>query len=202
MPVTAFAARRIALSAAAAMGAFVLLTACGGDTGSTAGHEGHAAATQPSATFNEADARFAQQMIPHHEQAVDMAELAETRAADPEVKELAATIKSTQAAEISLMRRWLNAWGRPEPSDHDGYAGHRMPGMLSDRQMAELEAASGARFDRLFAELMIAHHKGAIEMARTEQREGANPDAVKLAKDIESGQQAEIEQMERLLKRL
>ncbi|ADG89281.1 lipoprotein [Thermobispora bispora] len=202
MPVTAFAAHRIALSAAAALGALALLTACGADTATTAGSGGRAAATRPSATFNEADVRFAQQMIPHHEQAVDMAELAETRAADPEVKELAATIKSTQAAEIALMRRWLHAWSRPEPSGHDGHAGHPMPGMLSDQQMAELEAASGARFDRLFAQLMIAHHKGAIEMARTEQREGANPEAVKLAKDIERGQQAEIDQMERLLQRL
>jgi uncharacterized protein (DUF305 family) len=68
--------------------------------------------------------------------------------------------------------------------------------------MKKLEDAKGAAFDRKFAELMIAHHKGAIEMARTEQSQGSNPEAKALAKTIETAQQAEIEQMEKILKRL
>lgn len=199
---------------AAGAGALVLLTACGGgaDHQAEAGHTaagtaspgGAAGAAQPGAAFNDADVTFAQMMIPHHEQAVEMAELAETRASDPEVKELAAKIKGAQDPEIKTMTGWLTTWGKPVPSP--GAAGHDtahgMPGIMSGEDMTRLREARGAEFDRLFAELMIAHHNGAIEMARTEQTQGADPKAKDLARTIETVQQAEVAQLRGLLDRL
>ncbi|MEV0234619.1 DUF305 domain-containing protein [Nonomuraea sp. NPDC050786] len=191
-----------------------LLTACGGtDSGSMGGHGMSAASSsapaatsasaQPSATFNDADVMFAQMMIPHHQQAVEMAELADTRAADKEIKDLAAKIKAAQDPEIQTMRGWLTAWGKPMPSSGmDHGMGHDMPGMMSEEDMKKLEDAKGGAFDKQFAQLMIAHHNGAIEMARTEQSQGADPAAKELAKAIEAAQQAEVEQMKKILERL
>ncbi|MEO3799773.1 DUF305 domain-containing protein [Nonomuraea sp. B1E8] len=190
--------------------ALTFLSACGGtDSGSMAGHEMSAmsssapaattAGTQPSADFNDADVMFAQMMIPHHQQAVEMAELAETRASDKEIKELAAKIKAAQDPEIKTMRGWLAAWGKPMSS---GGMGHDMAGMMSEEDMTKLEGAKGAAFGRQFVDMMIAHHNGAIEMARTEQSQGANPEAKALAKTIETAQQAEVEQLQEILERL
>ncbi|GIH95188.1 DUF305 domain-containing protein [Planobispora siamensis] len=200
-----FTVRAIALTAAAGAGALVLLTACGGqDHPTTAGHGGTPAATasaRSSAAFNDADVAFAQMMIPHHRQAVEMADLAATRAADPEIKELAAKIKGAQDPEIATMTGWLTSWGAPvEPEG--GHGGHDMPGMMTEQDMTALREAKGAVFDRMFAERMIAHHEGAIEMAETERAQGADPEAKRLAATIATAQQAEIEQMRRLLDRL
>ncbi|MFI7705059.1 DUF305 domain-containing protein [Nonomuraea sp. NPDC049480] len=192
--------------------ALVLLTACGGGTdgASMGGHDMSSSApaatttsAQPVAAFNDADVMFAQMMIPHHEQAVEMAGLAETRASDKEIRELAAKIKAAQDPEIQTMRGWLTEWGKPMPSEGmDHGMGHDMPGMMSEEDMKKLKDAKGAAFDRRFAELMIAHHDGAIEMARTEQSQGSDPEAKELAKAIEAAQQAEVEQMQAILKRL
>ncbi|NRQ32210.1 DUF305 domain-containing protein [Nonomuraea sp. NN258] len=192
-----------------------LLTACGGTgdgTGDGRAAGGHdmtgstqvatstpATTSASSAGFNDADVMFAQMMIPHHEQAVDMAELAEGRASDQEIKDLAAKIKAAQDPEIRTMRGWLTAWGKPLPS---GGMGHDMPGMMSAADLRELESAQGEEFDRRFAELMIAHHEGAIEMARTEQAQGADPEAKELAKTIETAQRAEVAQLRAILDRL
>ncbi|TMR93564.1 DUF305 domain-containing protein [Nonomuraea basaltis] len=195
------------ISFVVAAGALALLTACGGgDGGSMAGHEGMSssapAATtssaQPSAAFNGADVMFAQMMIPHHEQAVEMADLASTRASDPEIKELAAKIKAAQDPEIQTMKDWLTDWRQPA----EGGMGHSMPGVMSEEDMKKLEAAKGKNFDKLFAQQMIAHHNGAIGMAQTEQTSGSNPQAKELAKTIETTQQAEVEQLQKILDRL
>ncbi|MFB4266107.1 DUF305 domain-containing protein [Nonomuraea sp. GTA35] len=195
------------MSVAVAAGALALVAACGGNGDAMAGHEGMGAGSvpattagaQPSATFNDADVMFAQMMIPHHEQAVEMAELAPERAADPEIKELAAKIKAAQDPEIQTMKGWLTGWGKAAP---EGGMGHDMPGVMSEEDMTKLKAAKGAQFDKLFAQQMIAHHNGAIEMARTEQSSGTNPEAKELAKTIEATQQAEVEQLQKILDRL
>lgn len=158
---------------------------------------------QPSSSTGAAaaDAIFAQMMIPHHEQAVVMAELAETRASDPLIVELAAEIKGAQQPEIDLMTSWLEEWGVPVMSGMDAmgaHGGHGMSGMLTDEQLAELEASNGAEFDRLFAEYMIAHHEGAIDMAQ-DVTVSDDPRVVKLANDIIEAQQAEIAQMQAFL---
>ncbi|MEV4177140.1 DUF305 domain-containing protein [Nonomuraea sp. NPDC049709] len=157
------------------------------------------ATAQPSSVVNDADVMFAQMMIPHHEQAVEMADLAPARAADPEVKELAAKIKAAQAPEIQTMKGWLTGWGKSAP---EAGMGHDMPGVMSEEDMAKLRAAKGAEFDKLFAQQMIAHHEGAIEMARTEQADGASPQAKELARTIETTQRAEVEQLRKLRDRL
>ncbi|WP_433380316.1 DUF305 domain-containing protein [Streptosporangium sp. CA-115845] len=159
-----------------------------------------------TAAFNDADVLFAQMMIPHHRQAVEMADLAATRATDAQVRRLAATIKAAQEPEIATMTGWLKSWGRPEPSaGHGGDHGMNhgeMPGMMSETYMARLRAASGKDFDRLFLTGMIAHHQGAVTMARQEIANGANPGAKALAERIATSQQAEIDTMNRILARL
>ncbi|MEU4235131.1 DUF305 domain-containing protein [Nonomuraea sp. NPDC026600] len=200
------------ISYAVAAGALALLTACGssGSDGDSAGHDEMASGNAPaavttsaqpseSATFNDADVMFAQMMIPHHEQAVDMADMASTRGTDAEVKELATKIKAAQDPEIQTMKGWLTDWGKSAP---EGGMGHAMPGVMSEEDMTKLEAAKGKAFDKLFAEQMIAHHKGAIEMAETEQTSGSNPKAKELAKTIETAQQAEVEQLQKIVDRL
>ncbi|MBB2910746.1 uncharacterized protein (DUF305 family) [Streptosporangium becharense] len=205
--------RRLALTATAGAGALALLTACGNSDGTVTKLAGMADAPvasptrQPGASFNEADVMFAQMMIEHHRQAVEMADLAETRATNPEVKQLAGKIKEAQQPEIDTMTGWLSEWGvpgTPAPAEtpSEGMGGHGMPGMMSPEDMRKLEAAEGAEFDRLFLRMMIDHHEGAIKMARIEQERGTSPEAEELAKIIETTQQAEIEQMRKLLDRM
>ncbi|MFI7615314.1 DUF305 domain-containing protein [Nonomuraea terrae] len=155
--------------------------------------------TRPTADFNDADVMFAQMMSVHHRQAVEMAEMAGTRASSTQVKDLAAEIKATQQPEIATMRQWLKAWGKPAPT-----AGmeHGMPGAMSEADMNRLAAAEGTTFDKEFLRLMIRHHEGAIAMARTEQRQGENPRAKQLAGTMVTGQQDQVDQMRKMLERL
>ena len=171
------------------------LGACGNDDDSDA-----------SVGHNDADVTFAQQMIPHHQAAIEMAELAETRAESQEVKDLAADIEAAQGPEIETIAGWLESWGEDVPDDsmsgmeHGDMSSDDMPGMMSEDDMADLEAASGAEFDQMFLTMMIEHHEGAIEMAKTEQADGKNPDAIALAEKIEKAQTAEIAKMKSMLK--
>lgn len=147
-------------------------------------------------------------MIPHHAQAIAMAEMATQRAESPEVKDLAARIEATQQPEIDQMGGFLRAWNAPVPSttmpmaemgQMDHGAGGAMPGMMSGDQMQQLGQASGAAFDRMFLQMMITHHQGAVTMAETEFRDGQNPEARQLAQRIIDDQQREIAEMQALL---
>lgn len=176
-----------------------LITGCGAQQ---TGHEGHgaspAAEQQARHGAAPADIAFAQGMIPHHQQALDMARLAPQRAGSPEVRDLAARIEAAQGPEITTLTGWLRNWGAPiGDGGHDHHGG--MPGVMTADQMAALTASGGAEFDRLFLELMIAHHQGAVEMARTELAEGTDPAARELATSITTAQQSEIEEMNGLL---
>lgn len=177
------------------------LAACSNDDPATE----NGGSSTSSAEFNDADVSFAQDMIPHHQQAVQMAQMAADRADSEEVRQLAADIEAAQAPEIEQMTAWLEAWGEDVPDDMSGMEGMEgmegmdMPGMMSEDQMQEMESASGSAFDQMFLESMVEHHEGAIEMAQTEQAEGENPDAVALAEKIETDQQAEIQTIEQLL---
>ena len=178
----------IARTAVAAL-ALVLLAACGGGDGATS-----------SADHDQADVTFAQQMIPHHQQAVMMARLAETNDAGPEVTDLARRISSAQEPEIERMTGWLKDWDEQVMGSGDmGDGSGAMTGMMDAGQMSDLAAARGAAFDRLFLTQMIEHHTGAIEMARKEQSEGASKDAIALARAIEKAQTSEIAEMRKLL---
>lgn len=181
-----------------------LLAACGDDESSSgSGSSG----SSSNADFNDADVAFVQGMIPHHEQAVEMAKLADSQAESPEVKDLAMRIEEAQGPEIETMKGFLKDWGKSESGGGDDMgAGDDMGGddemsggMMSDDEMAELEEAEGAEFDELFLTMMTEHHEGAVEMAQTEVDDGKNADAIALAEDIISAQEAEIEEMSGLL---
>lgn len=178
-------------------------------------------AVQPGADgpFKAADVTFAQQMLVHHQGAVAMADLAPTRASSAKVKALAAQIKAEQTPEILEMTGWLAVWaphsamtgmssspdamgGMAGMGSDTGSASAPMPGMMTDAQMGQLTAATGAQFDKLFLQLMIVHHQGALTMAETEKGDGGNTAALALADSIMSGQSAEISTMQDLLKAL
>lgn len=158
--------------------------------------------TEPAADFNDADVTFAGQMIPHHTQAVQMAILADRKATTPAVKELATGIKTAQEAEIKQLSGWLTSWGKPVPTPEHGGHGEAMPGSMTDDEMSDLGNASGSMFDRMWTQMMIKHHQGAITMAKTEQSDGKNAEAMALAKKVETDQNREIATMQRLLGQL
>ncbi|WP_406601872.1 DUF305 domain-containing protein [Lentzea sokolovensis] len=142
-----------------------------------------------------ADVTFAQGMVPHHEQALEMAKLVPSRSSNDKVRSLASRIEKAQDPEIAQMNEWLQQWGAAE-QDHTG---HDMAGMMSHDDMAKLEKSSGAEFDRLWLDMMIKHHEGAVEMAKTELAQGKDEGAKKLAQAIIDGQQQEITEMKALL---
>lgn len=206
--------RRTLLPAATIMTA-LLLTACGSGAEHAATGTPHKPATAAPATdsadatasgsFNDADVTLVTGMIPHHQQAVEMAELAETRAANAEVKTLAAKVKAAQGPEITQMTQMLKTWGKPVPSADAHGGGHdskSMPGMMSDDDMKELKAASGAAFDKMFLDMMVAHHEGAVEMAEEQLQAGADPAVKALADAVVTTQTAEIAEMKQMLSQL
>ncbi|MFJ2214068.1 DUF305 domain-containing protein [Streptomyces sp. NPDC101062] len=211
-----FPARRRAAAAAAVVSAVLVLAACGGQDASTSKHSGHGADPSASASgstsasasasaHNAADVSFAQGMIPHHRQAVEMADLADGRASSAEVRTLASEIKKAQDPEIRTLSGWLTAWGEDVPAkdapaaDGAEHSGHSMAGMMADDEMAELEKASGKAFDTAFLKMMVEHHEGAVEMARTEQSQGTHQGARDMAGAIVTSQTAEITRMKTLL---
>lgn len=151
-----------------------------------------------NADHNQADVMFAQMMIPHHSQAVEMSDIMLAKSGMPAgVTALVTKIKAAQAPEIQQMTGWLTGWGAPTAmSDHSG---HGMTGMVDDSGIEKLKSATGTDAAKLFLEQMIGHHEGAIEMAQQEISAGKSPDAVKLGHDIVDAQQAEITQMKQLL---
>jgi uncharacterized protein (DUF305 family) len=151
---------------------------------------------------NAQDVSFAQNMIPHHAQALEMAKVAEVQASSSEVKALAKQIEAAQQPEIDTMNSWLKAWGEAtvDPKTATQHSDHMsMPGMMSSDDMKKLMASHGSDYDRMFLQMMIEHHKGAIDMAKTETAKGKYPDAKAMADSIATSQQAEVTQMERLL---
>jgi uncharacterized protein (DUF305 family) len=151
------------------------------------------------AAHNEADMMFSQMMIPHHEQAVEMADVVLAKdGTNPEVTALATEIKEAQAPEIEQLGGWLDAWGAERTAEeHDGHDG--MSGMMTEEDLQALDGATPPESDRLFLEQMIAHHEGAVEMAQTEVDEGSDAAAVEMAQTIIDTQTAEIATMEDLL---
>jgi uncharacterized protein (DUF305 family) len=154
-----------------------------------------------AAQFNNADVTFATQMIPHHRQAVEMADMATTKATTPAVKQLATAIKAAQDPEIQQMSGWLTSWGKPVPTPgmHSGHdMSGPMPGMMTEQEMADLGKATGTMFDRMWVQMMIKHHQGAVTMAKAELEQGKNADAKALAQKIVDAQEAEITEMQGL----
>ncbi len=197
--------------------ATLVIAGCGGSESGGEHTDAHGSQAQaptssvPSAAdHNDADIMFAQHMIPHHQQAIDMSDIVlGKQGIDPRVTELATQIKAAQGPEITQMRGWLQQWGNPPMppmGSGDGHGGHDMGGMsgdamgmMSDQEMSALEAAGGAEASRLFLTGMITHHQGAIDMARDEIDDGKFAPAIELAHSIVKTQQQEIDTMKGLI---
>ncbi len=147
----------------------------------------------PDGSPNRADFSYARMMIEHHGQALVMTELAPKRAASAKVKRLAERIAAAQGPEIGAMRGWLdNNGGKKHQGGHDHAS---MPGMATEKQLAQLRAARGEDFDRLFLELMVIHHEGAVGMATEVLSQGNNVQVEEMATDVLAQQTAEIGRM-------
>jgi len=216
--------RHAALPVLAAATALAL-AACGGSTSSPSGHEGMPGMTsttsastpstpsRPTAAgpHNEADVAFATGMIPHHGQAITMAQMALSTSTNPKVKDLATAIKAAQDPEIQTMSGWLTGWAQPVPAATGGHDMSQMGsttsstsgsstmggmgGMMTDQEMEQLSKATGAAFDRMWLQMMVKHHQGAVAMSQTELATGTNPDAKQLAQAIIDSQTKEITTM-------
>ena len=182
----------------AVLGLALVLAGCSSDETSESGGKG----------FNDTDVAFATDMIQHHAQALQMVDLSMGHDLDPEVQRLADDIRAAQAPEIEKMADWLQDWEQPVPEtvrDHanaDGGGmdmGSDMPGMMSPEDLQSLEQAEGTDFQRMWLEMMIEHHEGAIEMADEEQDNGEHPQAVTMAEDIADAQAEEASTMKDLL---
>ena len=156
-------------------------------------------------SYTPADVRFMQDMIPHHHQALVMSRLAPSRTNNPDILDLAARIDSSQADEIAFMQGWLQERGEavPDPSEHHAmHMHHDMAGMASPAQMEQLADSKATDFDRLFLQLMIPHHDGAITMVEDlKEQPGSAYDPVlyEFTGDIVNDQAVEIERMNALL---
>lgn len=191
--------RKIAV-ASTALAAALVLAGCsnaGSDDGMAGMDHGNSSSPSPSASsadFNDADTMFASAMVMHHEQAIEMSDvLLEKEGVNEEVAALAEKIKAAQEPEIETMNSWLADWGV------EGMEGMDHGGMMSEEDMAALEAATGAEASSLFLEQMIEHHQGAVSMAQDEVDNGQNADAVELAEKIVTDQTEEIVTMQELL---
>lgn len=185
-----------------AAAALLVLAGCGADDTSS---------TASSADHNDADVTFAQDMIPHHQQALVMADVAVEGASTKELQKLAGRIQDAQAPEIEAMTGWLESWDEEVP-DLDAMShmmmGHGddddsndMPGMMDADQMQQMSSmmGDGLGFDRMWVLMMIEHHEGAIEMAQDQMADGQSAEAIALAEDIVTAQQAEIDEMQQML---
>jgi uncharacterized protein (DUF305 family) len=194
--------KRFTLSVLAISTVGFLLAGCGNNDGDTA-TEGESTSTE--AAFNTADVEFAQQMIPHHTQAVQMAQMVPDEDVTPALTELADAVEAAQQPEIDQLTAMLARWGKDVPST--GMDGHDMGdmqrmGMMSAEDMDALGAATGTGFERMWLTMMIDHHQGAIAMADAELDGGSDQEALTLAQTIIDAQTAEITQMEQMLQAL
>ena len=182
------------LISATAIVATLTLAGCADTAGNTSSDS---SSSSESAVFNDQDVMFAQMMLPHHEQAVEMSDMfiAKGDSVNSDVLALAETIKDEQGPEIDQLTTWLDDWGQDTSASMD----HSMDGMMSESDMTALDDAEGAEASRLFLEQMTEHHKGAVDMAQQEVDGGENPDAVEMAKNIVESQTAQIDQMDALL---
>lgn len=162
-----------------------------------------------STEHNDADVTFATEMIQHHAQALAMVNLTVDRKLTPSFEALATRIREAQAPEIETMTDWLDEWGEKIPETVNDHMNHDMgtmpegtedmPGMMSADEMKQLEDAPDGDFETMWLEMMIRHHKGAIEMAKAEQSDGKYKPAVDLANSIASSQSDEIEEMKGMI---
>jgi uncharacterized protein (DUF305 family) len=195
---------------AAALAAAVVLSSCGAhDMGVTGVATSAPAGTAPTGgtpatgAKNAADVEFVTMMIPHHSQAIMMADLALKQASNPKILALAPKIKAAQGPENARMSGWLTGWGAQIPATAGGHEMSGMGGqegsMMSEQEMTDLGAAKGSAFDRMWLQLMVRHHAGAVAQARTALTQGINPDGKQLAQSVIDSQSAQIAEMNSIL---
>lgn len=178
------------------------LTGCSVDSNETNSKNSSTSTEAPATSANAADEMFVTMMIPHHQQAIDMANiLLEKEDADARVTELAQNVKDAQGPEIERMLSWLEEWGVTYDPD-SGMDHGSGDGMMSESDMSALEDASGADASRLFLEQMIMHHEGAVDMARTALQDASNPEVLELAEQVIDDQTSEIGEMNDLIAQL
>jgi uncharacterized protein (DUF305 family) len=160
------------------------------------GHGSSSPASSGSNSSRAGDVMFAQMMIPHHQQAIEMADLALANSStSADVKRLAEQIKAAQDPEIQTMNGWLRQWGAPTTATMD----HGTGGMMSEEDMTSLKAAKEPEFNRMWLEMMIEHHRGAVTMAQDVLSTTETPDVKRLAQSVVDGQNKEIATMRGLL---
>lgn len=153
--------------------------------------------TPAAGPHNTADVEFASGMVPHHQQAVGMAAMALRHGGTPDFVKLAKAVKAAQAPEIEQMSGWLVGWGEPVP-DASSHTGHTGAGMMSQKDLDDLDAMMGSGFEGMWLTLMVKHHQGALDMARAEVAKGRNAEVRKLAQSIITSQTAEIATMRKM----
>ena len=189
--------KQLARSIAVAL-TLVLLASCSTDTATTDSPGEQSDQSETAIYLSNSDVMFLQMMIPHHEQAVEISNLALSKSSNTELLALAQRISEEQDAEIEMMRGWLQAAGEDEEM---GHAMHGMDGMLSDDALSHLEKAEGSAFDRAWLNGMIEHHDGAIEMA--EMIVDARDERLRaFGERIIAAQSAEIDEMKSIVKKL
>lgn len=205
LPMTAFAGT-----------ALLILTACGNSdtqarSSTTAAPSSVSSSPASSGSHNDEDVTFAQNMVGHHQQAIQMSDIILAKQGiDPRVIDLANQIKAAQSPEIQQMQAWLSQWGQPTmPSSMapatsmPGMPGHSgTPGMMSEQDMEALRNAQGLDASKLFLTQMIQHHQGAITMAQHEIHSGQYSPAITLAQSVVTNQQQEINTMQTILSSL
>ena len=185
----------------------LVLTGCS-DASAPTGENTASSDTSSTVTANDADEMFVTMMIPHHQQAIEMADIVLAKdGLDPAVAELAQQIKDAQAPEMERMLGWLDDWGVEYDPDGMGGMDHGSmddsgDGMMSEEDMATLEESDATQASRIFLEQMIVHHDGAVDMARTALGDGQNQDVLDLAQQVIDDQTAEISTMQDLLNEL
>ena len=184
------------LPAAALLAAAVLLGACGNDEPALDGSGGG----ESGASFNEADVTFLQDMVAHHEQAIEMAEMVEGRTDRPELNELAGNVIESQTAEIDEIGALLEDAGEEMPADHGGMDMGGSDMGMSQEEMDALMETEGEEFDKMFSEMMIRHHQAAIAMSNDVLENGENADVATMAQGIIDEQQKEVDDLKSWLK--
>jgi uncharacterized protein (DUF305 family) len=181
-----------------ALTTIVVLSSCSKTEDHSAPASSAATTSEQVAAHNAHDVMFAQMMIPHHQQAVELSALVPDRSTNPAVVKLAATISGEQQPEITAMKALLVQW-EVDPNTASDHSDMPMDGMVDDATMAKLQSLKGAEFDTLWLQSMISHHQGAIAMAGGEAAGGQNVDMIAMAEKIVTAQQAEIDQMKQML---
>ncbi|GLY97834.1 DUF305 domain-containing protein [Actinoplanes sp. NBRC 103695] len=175
--------------------AVLALTGCGTDK--AAENTKVAAAVQAGDKYNDTDVMYLQMMVAHHEQGLEMVEIAEKSAKKPELLALAKAVDVTQADEVTLMKGWLEGWSKPTTVDHapNAHADHGGLPATGPEEMRALRDATGGEFETTFINLFVAHQHNAVEMANMERTGGANTEAKALAERVRQSRTDQIRQL-------